>query len=279
MVTLRGARGRLRRQRISSKEKNMDLDLKGRTALITGASRGIGFGVAQGLAAEGCNLHLASRNAADLEAARKKIVDAYKVNVTCHPLDLAKSENAAQLGRDCRDVDILVNNAGAIPQGTLTGLDEKTWRESWDLKVFGYINVSREIYRAMCERKRGVIVNIIGGAGERPTNGYLAGSMANAGLMAFSRALGAESPNHGVRVLGLNPTATATDRGVTRWRNQAKQDLGDPERWRELTKGFPFGRPAEVREVADVIVFLCSDRASYMSGTVVTVDGGSNARR
>lgn len=279
MVTLRGARARLRRQRISSKEKNMDLDLKGRTALITGGSRGIGLGVAQGLAAEGCNLHLASRNAADLEAARKKIVDAYKVNVTCHPLDLAKSENAAQLGRDCRDVDILVNNAGAIPQGTLTGLDEKTWRESWDLKVFGYINVSREIYRAMCERKRGVIVNIIGGAGERPTNGYLAGSMANAGLMAFSRALGAESPNHGVRVLGLNPTATATDRGVTRWRNQAKQDLGDPERWRELTKGFPFGRPAEVREVADVIVFLCSDRASYMSGTVVTVDGGSNARR
>jgi len=279
MVTLRGARARLRRQRISSKEKNMDLNLKGRTALITGGSRGIGLGVAQGLAAEGCDLHLASRNAADLEAARKKIVDAYKVNVTCHPLDLAKSENAAQLGRDCRDVDILVNNAGAIPQGTLTGLDEKTWRESWDLKVFGYINLSREIYRAMCERKRGVIVNIIGGAGERPTNGYLAGSMANAGLMAFSRALGAESPNHGVRVLGLNPTATATDRGVTRWRNQAKQDLGDPERWRELTKGFPFGRPAEVREIADVIVFLCSDRASYMSGAIVSVDGGAAARK
>jgi NAD(P)-dependent dehydrogenase (short-subunit alcohol dehydrogenase family) len=256
----------------------MDLNLSGRTALITGGSRGIGLGVAQGLAAEGCHLHLTSRNAADLDAARSKILAAHRVNVTCHALDLSVSENARKLAQACRDVDILVNNAGAIPQGTLTGLDEKAWRASWDLKVFGYINVARDIYAAMCERKRGVIVNVIGGAGERPTAGYIAGSMANAGLMAFSRALGADSPNHGVRVLGLNPSATATDRGVTRWRNQAQKDLGDAERWRELTKGFPFGRPAEVKEVADVVVFLCSDRASYVSGTVISVDGGAAAR-
>ncbi len=257
----------------------MDLKLTGRTALITGGSRGIGFGVAQALAAEGCHLHLSSRNAADLDAARARILAAHKVNVTCHALDLGVSENARKLGQACRDVDILVNNAGAIPQGTLTKLEEKTWRDSWDLKVFGYINLSREIYAGMCEKKRGVILNVIGGAGERPTNGYLAGSMANAGLMAFSRALGAESPNHNVRVIGLNPSATATDRGVTRWRNQAKEQLGDPERWRELTKSFPFGRPATVEEVADVIVFMCSDRASYMSGTIISVDGGAAARK
>ncbi len=257
----------------------MDLKLSGRTALITGASRGIGFGVAQALAAEGCHLHLSSRNAADLDAARAKILAAHKVNVTCHALDLGVSENARKLGQACRDVDILVNNAGAIPQGTLTKLEEKTWRDAWDLKVFGYINLSREIYAAMCEKKRGVIMNVIGGAGERPTSGYIAGSMANASLMAFSRALGAESPNYGVRVLGLNPSATATDRGVTRWRNQAKQELGDPERWRELTKNFPFGRPATVEEVSDVIVFMCSDRASYMSGTIISVDGGAAARK
>ena len=257
----------------------MDLNLSGRTALITGGSRGIGFGVAQGFAAEGCHLHLTSRNAADLDAARSKILAAHRVNVTCHALDLAASENARKLGQACKDVDILVNNAGAIPQGSLTGLDEKLWRDSWDLKVFGYINLSRDIYAAMCGRKRGVIVNIIGGAGERPTAAYIAGSMANAGLMAFSRALGAESPNFGVRVVGLNPSATATDRGVTRWRNQAQKDLGDPERWRELTKSFPFGRPATVEEIADVVAFLCSDRASYVSGTIISVDGGAAARK
>jgi len=256
----------------------MDLKLSGRTALITGGSRGIGLGIAQALAAEGCHLHLSSRNAADLETARAKIAAAQKVNVTSHALDLAVSDNARKLAHACRDVDILVNNAGAIPQGTLTGLDEKVWRDSWDLKVFGFINVAREIYAAMCERKRGVILNVIGGAGERPTAGYIAGSMANASLMAFSRALGADSPNHGVRVLGLNPSATATDRGIVRWRNQAQKDLGDAERWRELTRGFPFGRPATVEEIADVVTFLCSDRASYVSGTIISVDGGAAAR-
>ena len=256
----------------------MDLKLSGRTALITGGSRGIGFGVAQSLAAEGCNLHLASRTANDLEAARDKLLAMHKVRIAIHPGDLAQSETIRKLGETCRSVDILVNNAGAIPQGTLTGLEEKTWRESWDLKVFGFVNLAREIYPAMCERRIGVIVNIIGGAGERPTSGYIAGSMANAALMAFSRALGVEGPNFGVRVIGLNPSATATDRGVARWRNQAQKDLGDPERWRELTKGFPFSRPASVEEIADVVAFLCSDRASYISGTVINVDGGNSAR-
>jgi len=108
----------------------MDFKLTGRTALITGGSRGIGLGVAQSLAAEGCHLHLTSRNAADLESARSKLLAAHKVNVACHALDLGKSENAKKLGQTCRDVDILVNNAGAIPQGTLTSLDETLWRES-----------------------------------------------------------------------------------------------------------------------------------------------------
>ena len=256
----------------------MDLKLSGRSALITGGSRGIGFGVAQSLAAEGCDLHLAARNAADLEAARDRLLATHKVRVAIHPGDLAQSENVKKLGQDLRSVDILINNAGAIPQGTLSGLDDRTWRVSWDLKVFGFINLAREIYPAMCERRSGVVVNIIGGAGERPTSGYIAGGMANAALMAFSRALGAESPNFRVRVIGLNPGATATDRGVMRWRNQAQKDLGDPERWRELTREFPFGRPASVEEIADVVAFLCSDRASYISGTVINVDGGNSAR-
>jgi 3-oxoacyl-[acyl-carrier protein] reductase len=257
----------------------MDLRLKGRTALVTGGSRGIGFGVAQLLAAEGCNLHLAARSAADLDAAAKKITATHAVNVKTHALDLSTAENAVKLARDCGPVDILINNAGAIPQGTITDLDDENWRSSWDLKVFGFINLTREIYRDMCGRKRGVIINVIGTAGARPTAGYLAGSMANSALMTMSCALGSDSPRFGVRVMGLNPTATATDRGVARWRNQAQKEFGDPERWREMTKSFPFGRPATVEEVANVVVFLASDRASYMSGSVVNVDGGAVWRK
>jgi short-subunit dehydrogenase len=213
----------------------MDLQLKGRTALVTGGSRGIGFGVAQVFAAEGCNLHLASRSAADLDAARAKITAAHDVRVTVHPLDLSVAENAVKLARDCGDIDILINNAGAIPQGQITDFDDTSWRAGWELKLLGYVNLTREIYRRMCERKRGVIINVIGGAGERPTAGYIAGSIANSGLITMSRALGADSPKYGVRVVGLNPGDTATDRGVERWRNQAKEQFGDPERWPELT--------------------------------------------
>ncbi len=255
----------------------MDLGLEGRTALVTGASRGIGFGVARTLAAEGCHLHLASRSAADLDKAREKIRHVHEVDVTCHALDLSSSENMRMLADACRDVDILVNNAGAIPQGSVTDVDEETWRRAWDLKVFGFVNLTREIYPAMCERRSGVIVNVIGTAGERPAGSYIAGSMGNASLMAMTRALGAESVRHGVRIVGVNPGGTETDRQVVRWRARAEKEFGTPERWRELTTGFPFGRLATVDEVANMIVFLCSDRSSYTTGTVITIDGGASA--
>lgn len=257
----------------------MDLNLKGRSALVTGASRGIGFGAACSLAAEGCHLHLAARTAVDLEAARREIIHDHPVEVVCHALDLSLGENAVKLARECLAADILINNAGAVPHGSVTSLDEAAWRRSWDLKVFGFLNLTREIYRAMCERRRGVIINVIGNNGERPTAGRLAASMANAALMAMSRALGAESADHGVRVIGLNPGGTETDRPLVGLRAQAEKELGSAERWRELTTGFPFGRLATVQEIADVITFLASDRASYVSGTVVTVDGGASWRK
>jgi NAD(P)-dependent dehydrogenase (short-subunit alcohol dehydrogenase family) len=103
--------------------------------------------------------------------------------------------------------------------------------------------------------------------------------MGNASLIALTRALGAESPESGVRVVGVNPGGTETDRQVVRWRARAEKELGSAERWRELTNGFPFGRLATVNEVANMIVFLCSDLSSYTTGTVITVDGGSSARR
>jgi NAD(P)-dependent dehydrogenase (short-subunit alcohol dehydrogenase family) len=257
----------------------MELNLKGRTALVTGGSRGIGLGVARLLAAEGCNLHLASINSANLEIARRDITATHSVSVAIHPLDLSRAGNAATLARQCGPVDILVNNAGAIPHGTISATSDKSWREGWDLKVFGYINVTREIYREMCAKRRGVIINVVGINGERPDPIAMSGTMANAALMAMSRALGVESMNHGVRVIAVNPGSTETDRQVTRWKARAEKELGDASRWRELTTGLPLGRLASVDEVAATVVFLCSDRSGYTSGTVVTVDGGASWRK
>jgi len=256
----------------------MDLGLQGRTALVTGGSRGIGFGVAQLLAAEGVHLHLASRNTEDLAKARERITEVHDVDITCHAFDLASGQNVRTLASACIDVDILVNNAGAIPHGDVAAVDDETWRRAWNLKVFGFVNLTREIYPAMCKRRSGVIVNVIGTAGERPSAGYIAGSMGNASLMAMSRALGAESVHHSVRVIGVNPGGTETDRQIVRWRARAEKELGNAERWRELTRAFPFGRLATVDEVANMIVFLCSDRSSYTTGTIITIDGGASAK-
>ena len=157
-------------------------------------------------------------------------------------------------------------------------MTEPKWREAWDLKVFGYVNCTRAMLEKFYARKKGVIVNIIGLAGESFNYDYVAGTMGNAGLIAFTRAVGSRSVEHGVSVVAINPPATRTDRMLTLLTGQAQQKFGDPNRWPELTTHMPFGRPAEPDEVADLAVFLASDRASYISGVVMTLDGGQAAK-
>ena len=256
----------------------MNLELNGLTALVTGASRGIGFAIAQGFAREGCHLQMAARTAADLDTAKAKILAECKVNINCHALDLGVSANINELAKRCGTVDILINNAGGIPSGHLLDIDEARWRAAWELKVFGYINLTREIYRTMCQRKKGVIVNVIGVAGERLRQDYIAGSTGNAALMAFTKNLGGESVDHQVRVVGVNPGQIETDRLRVRLEKRAQAELGDKNRWLELVDDPPFGRLAQPDEVADTVVYLASARASYVSGTILTVDGGRAVR-
>jgi NAD(P)-dependent dehydrogenase (short-subunit alcohol dehydrogenase family) len=256
----------------------MDLNLHGKTALVTGASKGIGLAVAKALAAEGCNLHLAARGKETLEGAREAIRKRHQVAVALHPLDLSRSESVGQLAESCRDVDILVNNAGAIPGGTIDMIDEARWRAAWDLKVFGYINLTREFLALMAKRGRGVIVNVVGLAGEKMDAGYVAGSAGNAALIAFTKAVGSTSLDKGVRILGCNPGPVETDRIVTLMKTRAEREFGDASRWQEYLKKLPLGRAAKAEEVADLVAFLASDRASYISGTVTNIDGGLGAR-
>lgn len=256
----------------------MDLGLRGRKALVTGASKGIGLATAQALAAEGCDLVMVARTAADLAAARAGILAQHNIAVTAVPADLSSGDTARGLARDFPDIDILVNNAGAIPGGTVEEVDEQRWRQAWDLKVFGYINLTRAFFSLMKQRGRGVIINIIGGAGERVDAAYVAGSAGNASLMAFTRAIGGASPAVGVRVVGINPGPVATERLVTLLKKRAQDKFGDASRWPEFTKTMAFGRAGKPEEIGAMAAFLASDLSGYTTGTIITIDGG-NANR
>lgn len=256
----------------------MDLNLSGRSALVTGASKGIGLAVAQWLAREGVNLALVARSAERLEKEAETLRSATGVTVRTLAADLSDAAARQRVAATFPDVDILVNNAGAIPGGTIDEVDEPAWRAGWDLKVFGYVGLTRLFLRKMKERRRGVIINIIGAGGERLDFGYIAGAAGNAGLMAFTRAIGGTSPDFGVRVVGVNPGPVLTDRIEVLGRKRAARLYGDESRWREGFAQMPFGRPASTDEIAAMVVFLASDLAGYTSGTIITIDGGLTNR-
>ena len=130
----------------------MDLGLGGKTVLITGGSRGIGYATARVFASEGTDLHLVSRTREDLERARNAIRSEFPVAVDIHVADLSSGEQILAVAHACADADILVNNAGAIPLGTLLDVDDETWRAAWDLKLFGYITMMRAMYDEMKAR-------------------------------------------------------------------------------------------------------------------------------
>ena len=257
----------------------MDLKLAGQSALITGASQGIGAGIANAFAEEGVNLHLTARSSQRLEELKEEIEQPHDVAVRLHPLDLTASGACARLAEAVGDVDILVNNAGVIPSGTLAEIDEQAWRDGWELKVMAYINLCRIYYDRMKAQGHGVIVNNIGNSGEIFDPRYIAGTTGNASLMALTRALGGHSLDDNIRVVGVNPGPVDTDRIYSMLKKRAKDTLGDEAKYKELQAGYPLGRPAHVHEVTDLIVFLASYRSGYTSGVVYTVDGGISSRR
>lgn len=256
----------------------MDLELRGKRVLVTGGSKGIGLACAEAFAAEGCDVILSSRDAAALEKAAAGIRARHNVGVAVHAADLSDAKAREGLHAAHPEIDVLVNNAGAIPGGTLRDIPLARWEEAWRLKVFGYIHLT-QLYLPMMEaRGAGVIVNIIGMAGRGPRADYICGAAGNAALIAFTNALGGRSVDKGVRVVGINPAGTRTERYETLAKARARSRFGDESRWRELLTNLPFGRPAEPEEIADLAVYLASARASYMSGTVVDADGGGQFR-
>jgi len=257
----------------------MDLGLKGKRVLITGGSKGIGLACGLAYAEEGCDVILASRDPKVLEGAAGIVRQRFPVKVDAFPADLSKGSERERMFNAFPQVDILVNNAGAIPGGTLFDISMERWAEAWSLKVMGYIHLTQLYLKAMKERNekdgtKSVILNIIGMAAKQQRWDYLCGATGNTALNAFTHAVGGKSADFGVRVFGINPAATMTDRIITMSKSRAKTKWGDESRWEEMLSSLPLGRAAKPEEIGALAVMLSSDKVEYLNGTMVDVDAG-----
>ena len=251
----------------------MQLDLTGLNAIVTGASKGIGHATALTLAREGARVTLVARHADTLATAAAQIAEETGSAPDTVAADLATPEGIDRLAARSEPVDILVNNAGAIPPGDLQAIDENTWRTAWDLKVFGYINLTRALAPRIAARK-GVIVNIIGAGAESLSPDYICGAVGNAALVAFTRAYAKQFRAMGGRIVGLNPGPVATERMQLFLKARAADEFGDEGRAAEVTASLPYARPASPQEIANAVAFLASPRSAYTNGTVLSIHGG-----
>ena len=252
----------------------MDLMIHGKRALVTGASLGIGRAVAAELAREGCDVALVARDADRLRAAADEIAAATNRKVVALPGDIKERDRVPALVEAARaalgGIDILVNNAGSTPHDGIAALDVEGWRASAELKLYGYARFAQAVLPPMRARKWGRIVNVIGRSGHQPRPIYLAGGAINAGLLNLTKALAEDCARDNVLVTGVNPGPIDTPR----WQ-ALRAGAAEPADYdRRALASVALGRLGTAAEVAAVVVFLCSERASYVAGEIVNVDGG-----
>ena len=257
----------------------MDLGLKGKVALVTGGSKGIGKAVAKGLAEEGARVAICARGRGDLDAAAGAIAKATGGEVFAVAGDLTRETDAqkivaATVERFTR-IDILVNNAGAAPGGLLLDLTEEQWQTALQLKFMGYVRCMKAVIPHMLKQGGGRIVNIIGNDGVKPIGIELTPSAANAADLAVTVALAEQYGKQNICINAINPGPVATERwdfligGIAKVRN-----ISVDEAQKRAERSIPLGRICTPEEVANVAVFVASDRASFMNGALITLDGG-----
>jgi NAD(P)-dependent dehydrogenase (short-subunit alcohol dehydrogenase family) len=251
----------------------MDLALNGRVALVTGGSKGIGLACAKTLLAEGARVAIASRDPANIATALARLPGAE--GVVADFGDAAAALTAIdEAERRLGAIDILVNSAGAARRTPADDLAPADWRAAMDAKFFTYVNAFDPLAKRMGARGRGVIVNVIGMGGKVASPTHLPGGAANAALMLATAGLANAYAARGLRVLAVNPGLTETERlseGLAATARQLGVDLAEARR-REAAS-IPLGRMASPEEIADVVAFLCSDRAAYLTGVTIGMDG------
>jgi 3-oxoacyl-[acyl-carrier protein] reductase len=257
----------------------MDAGLRGKVAMVSGASRGIGLAIARGLAAEGASLSLCARNAATLGDVAAALEREFGVRCVATAADLT-SDDASRGWVDATvralgGIDVLVNNAGAVHGGSFLTATKAEWMTSFEAKLIGYVGAAQAAFPHIARRGGGRVVNVIGIAGVQPFPNHMMAGVGNAALMNFTKALAEEGAPHGILVTGVSPGPIRTDRWdglLVEWSRAGGISPEEAERGRVMD--IPLRRVGEPEEVANLVVFLASRLSSYITGTVIAVDGG-----
>ena len=256
----------------------MDLGLRDRVCVVTGSTNGIGLATAQVLAREGARVVVTGRDSARVERAREAAGAALGV-VADLSEPAAAEEVIEEASTAVGDVDCLVNNVGVAYQASFDEVSDEQWDEMWQLNVMSFVQAIRAVLPSMRSRGSGVIVNVSSTAAKRPSTGMPNYSVTKAAVLSLSRLVADLYAKDGVRCNAIAPGPTATgawlDEGGLADQQAQRSGKSHQEVLESVAAGRPLGRLAEPEEIASVIAFLCSERASYVTGAAWSADGGT----
>ena len=257
----------------------MDLALKDKKAIVTGASEGIGKAVTRALAREGVDVAICARRKGPLEATAAAIAKESGRRIVPLTADLTKAADAekfvhaahAALGR----IDILVNNAGSAPGGVIEHLSEEEWASALGLKFMGYVRCMRHVLPIMQRQRKGRVVNVIGNDGVKVSYWEIAPGAANAAGQNLTMSLASQYGRDNISFVAVNPGPVRTERWTGLVQAMARDmKLSFEEADKLAPASIPLGRIAESEEVANLVTFLASDLAFFINGTMIEIDGG-----